>query len=204
MKRILFLCLMVTICCCITYSQNIENIEGLGKNSNIEITTGQQGAFSFYQFGFNFPQFIDNFIIGVKFRGMSSLTWATFIDEKTKDSVSFHPITLAGVLSMGGTGNITSYAFRNYGAFEILAGYSFTPYDSIIYGVGNLIGNNITLGIFGIYGIEYFTTPTSSIFIESGGGFKTIKAVDKNQYVIAGSWLGSGVTFRMGTKIYFK
>jgi len=83
-----------------------------------------------------------------------------------------------------------------------LAGWTFTPYDSAVYGLGNLVGDNLTLGIFGIFGLEFFTSGRSSVFVESGGGFKTMRGDKSNQYLVAGSWLGSGVTFRMGARIY--
>lgn len=135
---------------------------------------------------------------------MSALTWATFINEDTKESVSFHPVTLAGVISFGGTSPLIKEIFQPYGALEVLAGYSFTPYDSMIYGRENFLGDNLTLGFFGTFGIEFFSSDRISMFIESGGGFKTILGGDEeNQYIIAASWLGSGVTFRMGTKIFF-
>ncbi|MEJ2507656.1 MAG: hypothetical protein P8Y81_15460, partial [Ignavibacteriaceae bacterium] len=106
--------------------------------------------------------------------------------------------------SFGGCSNIIKNILRSYGACEILLGYSFTPYDSLIYEVDNLIGDNLTIGIFGTFGLEFFISRSLSVCIESGGGFKTIKVEDKeNIYAIAGSWLGSGVTFRMGAKIYF-
>jgi hypothetical protein len=42
-----------------------------------------------------------------------------------------------------------------------------------------------------------------SLFIDSGGGIQSMSVENKeNQYAIASSWIGSGVTFRMGTVIY--
>jgi hypothetical protein len=195
---LLFLCISIS-----SFGQDNSSANTKGKELNVEVTTGLQGSLSFAQVGLNLPQFIDNFTLGIKFRGMSSLTWATFINEQTKESVSFHPVVLAGIISFGGSGKLINDTFRSYGACELLTGYSFTPYDSWFYKVDNLIGKNLTIGIFGTFGLEFFTSDKSSIYIESGGGFKTIKGEKGNQYVIASRWLGSGVTFRMGAKIYF-
>lgn len=197
-------CLLLFILINLSFIIIADTDDVSGSGFNLEITTGLQGSLSFAQFGVNLPQFIKHFIIGLKFRGMSSLTWATFIDYNTNDSVSFHPVVLAGIISFGGCGDIIKNLFRTYGSCEILLGYSFTPYDSAIYNVDNLIGDNLTFGIFGTFGLEFFTGKTLSVYVESGGGFKTIKGDDTNQYVIASSWLGSGVTFRMGAKIYFE
>ena len=204
MKRIFFLVLLLMSMSIPAFSQTDTAETQKGKNLNFEITTGLQGSLSFFQLGVNLPQFIDHFVIGIKFREMSSLTWATFIDEQTKESVSFHPVVLGGVICFGGTGDLVFNLFRQYGSCEILMGYSFTPYDDRIYHTGNLIGSNTTFGIFGTYGLEFFTKDKFSVFIESGGGLKTIKGDEDNQYVIASSWLGSGITFRMGAKIYIK
>ena len=43
---------------------------------------------------------ISSVFLGLKARIMSSLTWATFIHQKG-ESVSFHPVVVAGVLSCG-------------------------------------------------------------------------------------------------------
>ena len=203
MKMSLSLSLFIIAFISIAFAEENQTAIIEGKELNIEITTGLQGSLSFAQIGLNLPQFIDHFLIGIKLRGMSSLTWATFINEQTKESVSFHPVVIACILSFGGTGDVIHDFFRSYGSVEILTGYSFTPYDSLIYNVGNLLGNNITLGIFGVYGLEFFTSERLSVYIESGGGFKTMKSEYENQYIVASSWLGSGVTFRMGAKIYF-
>ena len=204
MKNLLFFVLLVMSMTISSFAQTDSTGTQKGQSLNFEITTGLQGSLSFFQLGVNLPQFIDHFVIGIKLREMSSLTWATFIHEQTKESVSFHPVIVGGIISFGGTSDLIFNTFRQYGACEILVGYSFTPYDNMVYNTGNLIGNNTTFGIFGTYGLEFFTKNKLSIFIESGGGFKTVKGDEDNQYVIASSWLGSGITFRMGTKIYFK
>ncbi|MFC2137764.1 hypothetical protein ACFLTE_06280 [Bacteroidota bacterium] len=204
MKNILLIVILLMSMNISSFSQTDSVETQKGKSLNFEITTGLQGSLSFFQIGINLPQFIDHFVIGIKFREMSSLTWATFINEQTKESVSFHPVVLGGVICFGGTNDLVLNTFRQYGACEILMGYSFTPYDNMIYNTGNLIGSNTTFGIFGTYGLEFFTKNKLSVYIESGGGFKTIKGDKDNQYVIASSWLGSGITFRMGAKIYFK
>ena len=202
MKKIILIICLLSLNIVLNAEAESNSQQGLGLN--LEITTGLQGSLSFAQIGINLPQFIGHFIIGLKFRAMSSLIWATFIHYDTKESVSFHPVVLAGILSFGGCGDMIKDLFRSYGSCEVLLGYSFTPYDSAIYNVNNLIGDNLTIGIFGTFGLEFFLSKTISVFSESGGGFKTLLVENKKDlYVIASSWLGSGVTFRMGAKIYF-
>lgn len=79
--------------------------------------------------------------------------------------------------------------------------YSFTPYDSLAYGVGNLIPPNLTYGIWGHFGFDYFTSDTSSIYIQSGGGYKGLLVEDrKNAYAVASGWLGCGFGIEMGSR----
>lgn len=204
MKTIILTLILTTTIVCYAQAQEAYDTKITGDKLNLEITTGLQGVLSFAQFGINLPQFIPHFLIGFKFRGMSCLTWATYIDENTKDSVSFHPVTISGILSVGGTSDFFLERIRTYGALEILIGHTFTPYDDAFNNSGNLVGDNLTAGIFGIYGVEFFSSKNVSLYIESGGGFKTIKGDKNNQYLLAASWLGSGVTFRMGAKIYIE
>jgi len=111
---------------------------------------------------------------------------------------------MAGIVSIGGTSKYFLRRIRTYGSVEILIGHTFTPYDDAFNNSGNLIGDNTTIGLFSIYGLEFFSSDNTSLYIESGGGFKAIKGDKSNQYLLAASWLGSGVTFRMGAKIYIK
>ena len=175
------------------------------RNFGLEISTGLQGSFSFAQIGVNYSPLKRNFWIGLKFREMSSITWVSFTNMQTNETVSFHPLVLAGILTMGGSSKQWKDLYRVYGYSEVLIGHSSTPYDSYFYDVPNLIGDNVTYGIFGLFGIEFFTSKRMSLFIESGGGYKSIAVDDeKNQYAIASGWIGSGVTLRMGTIIYLK
>jgi len=93
---------------------------------------------------------------------------------------------------------------RVYGGGDLLLGYSFTPYDSYAYGVDNLIPPNLTFGAWGHFGVEYFLGEASSVYIQSGGGFKSLIVEDKsNAYAVASSWLGSGFGIQMGSCFYF-
>ena len=90
------------------------------------------------------------------------------------------------------------------GGSDILLGYSFTPYDSLAYGVGNLIPPNLTFGVWGHFGFDYFTSDTSSIYVQSGGGFKSLLVEDKKDpYAVASSWLGSGFGIQMGSRFHW-
>ncbi len=201
-KGIIWAVLLILINTNNSLAQVMNDVEYAGKKMNLDISTGFQGSLSFGQVGINLPQFIDNFVVGFKFRGMSSTNWTTFIHEETKQSVSFHPVVMAGVITLGGTNQFAGDAFRVFGNCELLVGYTFTPYDNMVYKCGNLVGDNITLGFFGTFGLEYFSSKISSVYIESGGGLKTIKGDKDSQYVIAAAWQGSGATIRMGTRIY--
>ncbi|MFC1543245.1 hypothetical protein ACFL4K_01745 [Candidatus Neomarinimicrobiota bacterium] len=202
MKRLFII--IVLILSMSAFSSAATNDE-MGKGFSVELTIGIQGIMSFFQVGINLPQYIDNFAIGAKFRLMSSLTWATFTDLRTNETVSCHPVCVSGILSLGGTNEMANGFMRPYGATELLIGYSFTPYDSYFYNKGNLIGKNLTYGIFGYFGLELFSSEQRSTIFESGGGYKGIKVDDKeNQYAVAYSWLGSGLTSRMGTRFYAK
>ena len=203
MKKTILLSLLI-ISNVIAFPQASDSIS-TKRNIGFEISTGLQGSLSFAQIGVNYSPSKYNFRIGVKFREMSSITWVTFIDMETKESVSFHPFILAGILTMGGSSMQWKNNFRVYGYSEILIGHSSTPYDSYFYDEPNLIGKNVTYGIFGLFGIEFLASKRMSLFIESGGGYKSMAVDDeKNQYVIASGWIGSGVTLRMGTIIYLK
>jgi len=163
---------------------------------------GIQGALSFLEVGIVSPTLGDQVVLGLKARVMSSLTWATFIHQNG-ESVSFHPVVVGGVLSCGGSSPFIEDRFRMYGGMDILLGYSFTPYDSIIYDIGNLIGENLTFALWGYYGIEVFTEEKISYLLDAGGGYKSLKGDKSNLYTIASSWLGSGFGIKTGMRFYF-
>jgi hypothetical protein len=121
---------------------------------------------------------------------------------RTSQSVSFHPDVIGGVLSFGGASPLLHGFLRAHGAAEILLGYSFTPWDSAVYGVANLIGNNLTFAVLGSYGIEVFTSDSMSVCLDAGGGWKSLFGDKSNPYAVASSWLGSGFGFRMSMRFY--
>jgi len=177
--------------------------DNLGRSLGLEFAPGMMGSLSFMQAGITLPTIGSSFQIGIKGRICSSLTWATFINQETGEQASFHPVTAAGVISFGGSGPILHGAVRPYGATDILAGYTFSPYDNLIYGTGNLVGPNLTFGVFGYFGLELFTSDRMAVFLDAGGGFKMLKPEDsENIYAIAASWLGSGFGIKMGIRFY--
>ena len=176
--------------------------DATGRSLGVEAAMGMQGIFSFEEVGVRLPMIGESFFIGVKARLLSSLTWATFIDMRTGASVSFHPDVISGVVSFGGTSPMLFDAFRMYGQTDLLLGYSFTPWDSAIYGVDNLIGDNLTFAVYGCFGIELFTAKSLSVFLDAGGGFKSVIGDKSNPYVIGSSWLGSGFGLKMGMRLY--
>ena len=147
-----------------------------GSSISIEFGMGTQGIMSYEEVGIRVPVGSGGFTIALSGRFMSSLTWATFTNLDTGDSVSFHPDIVAGVMSFGGASPLLHGMLRVHGATDILLGYSFTPWDSAIYGVPNLIGPNIT--------------------------FKSISGDKANPYVIAAGWLGSGFGIRLSMRFY--
>lgn len=173
-----------------------------GNSLGLEFSMGMQGILSFEEVGIRLPMIGDSFFIGVKARLLSSLTWATFVNLQTGDTVSFHPDVIGAVVSFGGVSPIIHGALRMYGQSDFLLGYSFMPWDSAIYGVGNLIGDNLTFAIWGCFGLELFTAPSLSVFLDAGGGFKTVLGDTTNTYVVASSWLGSGFGIKMGMRFY--
>ena len=88
-----------------------------------------------------------------------------FINMETSETVSFHPVIAGVVVGVGSVGPVVNESFRVYGGTDVLLGYSFTPYDSLFYGVGNLIPPNVTFGIWGLFGFEMFTSDRSSIYV---------------------------------------
>ncbi|MFC1503985.1 hypothetical protein ACFL6D_01060 [Spirochaetota bacterium] len=167
-----------------------------------ELSTGIQGIFSYYEVGLCFPNLIrKNFYMDFKARYMSSLTWATFKDEHG-DVYSVHPTVVAGIVSFGGFSPIFHNNLKAYGGCDIMVGYSFTPWEDLIYKTGNLFGENMTYGFFGFFGFELFTSDRIAYFIDAGGGYKMMAGDKENPYLIAASWLGSGCGIRMGIKFY--
>lgn len=173
-----------------------------GTGFGLDVSAGVQGILSYFQVGVQFPRIKGALFFGLGARMASSLTWATFYNMETTQLVSFHPVLAAGVLSFGGSSPLVDGALRLYGGMDLLLGYSFAPYDSAIYETGKLIGDNLSFAILGYFGLELFTAPRLSMFIDAGGGFKSMFGNEGNPYVVASSWLGSGFGFRMGLRFY--
>jgi hypothetical protein len=169
-----------------------------------EFSLGTQGILSFEEVGIRLP-LMGTVFIDVKGRFLSSMTWATHRNISTGETVSFHPDTIAGILSIGGVSPSIAGLLRAYGGMDLLLGWSFTPWDSLFYGCGNLLGDNLTYAIFGYFGLELFTAPKLSVFLDVGGGLKNlyVEASRKTDpYVVCASWLGSGFGLKMGMKFY--
>ncbi len=169
-----------------------------------QIGTGINGSLSYFETGIMFPRINETVFINVKIKAMSAITWTNFTNMETGESVSFHPAVVGGCITMGGGSRLIEDFFKVYGGTDIFLGYSLTPYDSFFYKVGNLFPSNLTFGVWGHFGLEFFTSENSSVFIQSGGGYKSLITEEKtNPYAVAGSWLGSGFCVEMGTNIYF-
>lgn len=202
MQRIFLIALLALLVIFLPVSAQIDTLKA-GRTLGLEFAPGVMGGLSFMQAGVTLPTIGKSFQIGIKGRMCSSLTWCTFIHSETGELVSFHPVVAAGVVSFGGSGPILYGKLRPYGATDIIVGYSFTPYDDLVYGCGNLIGPNLTLGVTGYFGIELFTSERLAMFLDAGGGFKTLKPEDEeNLYAIASSWIGSGFGLKMGIRFY--
>jgi hypothetical protein len=198
MKRLILVVALCALAAPLVFTQTQGN--GFG----IEFGAGIAGSLSYFEAGVKMPKINDRFFIDVKARFMSAITWTTFVNMETAETVSFHPVVVGGVVSMGTVGPLVNDELRIYGGTDMLLGYSFTPYDSLAYGVGNLIPPNLTFGVWGHFGFEYFLSQTSSVYIQSGGGFKSLLVEDKtNAYAVASSWLGSGFGIQMGSAFYF-
>ena len=195
MTRVL---LLMALAVCIASS----TVNGVPANGfGITIGAGIAGSLSFFEVGVMLPKINDTVFVDIKLRWMSSITWVTFVNMETSETVSFHPVVVGAVVSVGTVGPLMNDEFRVYGGSDILLGYSFTPYDSLAYDVGNLIPPNLTFGVWGHFGFDYFTSDTSSIYVQSGGGFKSLFVEDKkNAYAVASSWLGSGFSIQMGSR----
>jgi hypothetical protein len=182
-------------------TQVVSQDMNIGGRTAFEVGTGIQGILSVFEAGLRVPLKNNSMFLNFNARYMSSLTYATFI-EPNDSSVSFHPTVIGGSVAFGGCAPLIRGFLRPYGAFDLLLGYSFTPWDNYIYKCGNLIGKNLTYVLTGYFGLEVFPGPKSSIFFEAGGGFKSIHGDETNRYVTTSSWLGSGVSGRMGVRIY--
>jgi hypothetical protein len=136
-----------------TFAENAAPSAGeqTGREATVglELSIGTQGIMSFEEVGVRLPMNGGSFFIDLKARFLSSLTWATFINMQTGKSVSFHPDAVGGVVSFGGACPMLYGILRMYGESDIFLGYSFMPWDSALYGVGNLIGDNLTYAIWG-------------------------------------------------------
>ena len=162
---------------------------------------GIQGILSYFEAGLLRTGMGGNKFMGVRAKFMSSLTWATFADEDGQ-VVSCHPVVAGGAFTFGGSSPLLHDIFRARGGTDILLGYTFTPYDNLFYHTGNLVGDNITFGVTGFFGLELFTGEHTSIYFDAGGGFKMHTGDEENPYVIASSWLGSGFMLRVGMTFY--
>jgi len=172
-----------------------------GSGVGLEAGAGIQGCYSMFEAGILLPRLAPNFAVSLKARYLSGLTYATYIDTGGR-YVSFHPCVVGGAVAMGGQSPLFHDLLRAYGAFELLLGYSFTPWDNLVYHTGNLIGPNLTYVASGVCGMELFTSRKVAFFIETGGGFKSLKGDRTNRNAMASAWLGSGVTARMGVRAY--
>ena len=197
MKRKTFLIAVV-----IVFLGGAFSLAAQGGDVAFQFSMGIQGSLSFFEAGVVFPSLGDSVFVGLKARMMSSLTWATFIHQNG-ESVSFHPVVAAGVVSVGGASPMIEDVYRMYGGMDILLGYTFTPYDSAIYKTDNLAGKNLTFALWGYYGLELFTADKIAYFVDSGGGYKGMFCDKSNMYAVASSWLGSGFGIKTGMRLYF-
>ena len=183
-------------------SEENDELSNPGRTMAFEFSMGTQGILSFTEVGVRLPMIGSSFFIDLKARMLSSLTWATFTNLETGISVSFHPDVVGGVVSFGGCSPTLFGVLRLYGQTDIFLGYSFTPWDSAIYGVDNLIGDNVTYAFWGSFGFELFTGQKVAVYLDAGGGFKSLSGDKTNPYVIASSWLGSGFGIKLGMRFY--
>jgi hypothetical protein len=198
MKSIPMLVILV-VCVAVTGAGAIP-----GDSVGVQIGAGIAGSMSYFEVGLMLPKFNDKVFVDIKVRWMSSITWVTFVNMETSETVSFHPVVVGAVVSVGTVGPLVNDEFRVYGGSDILLGYSFTPYDSLAYGVGNLIPPNLTFGVWGHFGFDYFLSERSSIYVQSGGGFKSLLVEDKkNAYAVASGWIGSGFGIQMGSRFHW-
>lgn len=175
-----------------------------GNGLGIKFGAGIAGSMSFLEIGLITPKINEKIFINIKVRAMSAITWTTFVNKDTNETASFHPVVVGGSIGVGSVGPMVNDELRMYGGSDLFLGYSFTPYDSLFYDTANLIPPNLTYAIWGYFGFEYFTSVSSSFYIQAGGGFKNLWVEDKeNIYAVASSWLGSGFGIEMGSNLYF-
>ena len=197
MKRVVAIVLVLVCAYTLASAQS-------GNSLGFEFGAGIAGSLSYFEIGLSLPKIGEKVFVDVKARWMSATTWTTFVNMETDETVSFHPVVVGGVISVGTVGPMVNDELRVYGGTDILLGYSFTPYDSLAYGVGNLIPPNLTFGVWGHFGFEYFISDMSSVYVQSGGGFKSMLVENKiDAYAVASSWLGSGFGVQMGSNFYF-
>lgn len=177
-------------------------LSSAGGRFGLEASAGLHGSLSFMELGALWPLKEGKMFLGLRAKTMSSITWATFVDLEDGQTASFHPVVAGGAFTIGGASPLLHGFLKAHGGMDILLGYSFTPYDDLVYGTGNLIGDNLTFAYYGFFGFEIYTSPRMAIFLDAGGGFKSLVGDEENVYVIASSWLGSGVGLRMGIIFY--
>ena len=119
-----------------------------GNSWGIAFGSGIQGILSTFEAGIKFPPINKSMKVGVYGRWLSSLTWATYV-KNDSEYVSFHPSVIGGAVSVGGSSPMLRGFLKPYGAFEVLLGYSFTPWDNLVNHTGNLIGKNLTYALSG-------------------------------------------------------
>ncbi|MFC1618803.1 hypothetical protein ACFL45_02555 [Candidatus Neomarinimicrobiota bacterium] len=183
-------------------SGSTDYVSPAGGRLGLEASAGLHGSLSFMEVGALWPLKEGKMFLGLRAKTMSSITWATFIDLEDGETASFHPVVVGGALTVGGASPLLHGFLKAHGGMDILLGYSFTPYDNMVYGTGNLIGDNLTFAYYGFFGFEMYTSSRLAIFLDAGGGFKSLVGDEENVYVIASSWLGSGVGLRMGMTFY--
>ena len=124
MKRLAFLLMILVMMGPLIIAQDHGN--GLG----FEFGAGIAGSLSYFETGLTMPKINDTVFVDVKARFMSAITWTTFVNMDAAEPVSFHPVIVCGVVSVGTVGPLVNDEIRVYGGTDILLGYSFTPYDS--------------------------------------------------------------------------
>ncbi|MFH1809710.1 MAG: hypothetical protein ABIJ09_13265 [Pseudomonadota bacterium] len=186
-----------------TQTSNEPTVKAVASGFGLEVGTGMHGGLSFIEGGVLFPRFVPHLTGSLKLTAMSAVNWVTFSNLDTGQTVSLHPVIVGGVLSVGGSSDVMHDVVRVYGGADLLLGTTLTPYDSFFYDRENLIGPNLSYGIFGHFGFELLTSEHWATFVEAGGGFRSLKVETENPYAVAAAWLGSGATLKLGTRFYF-
>ena len=86
-----------------------------GNGFGLQIGAGIAGSMSYFEVGVMLPKIDDKLFIDVKARWMSSITWVTFVNMETSETVSFHPVVVGAVVSVGTVGPLVNDEFRVYG-----------------------------------------------------------------------------------------